>query len=292
MRSRYIAIDWGSTNLRAGLYHGEECVDSRQSEAGVTRLNGRSFEAVFAEITAGWEPENTPVIMAGMVGSNAGWVTVPYLPCPTPLSALAQQLTAVGQNTWIVPGLCVTQEDNHNVMRGEETQLLGAQQLAPSSLYVMPGTHCKWVRVDGDAVRDFRTVMTGELHYLLLEHSLIGAGLPAQVESSQAFNAGLQRGVDSPDVLARLFEVRASHVLGKLARAQVSEFLSGLLIGAEVASMTRDDSDRQAITLVASRSLAERYQQAFALLGRAAQTVSGDIAFQAGIRSLAHAVAK
>jgi 2-dehydro-3-deoxygalactonokinase len=255
-------------------------------------MNGRSFEAVFAEITAGWEPEKTPVIMAGMVGSNTGWVTVPYLPCPIPLSDIGQQLTAVGQNIWIVPGLCVTQDNNHNVMRGEETQLLGAQQLAPSSLYVMPGTHCKWVRVDGEYVRDFRTAMTGELHYLLIEHSLISAGLPAQVESSQAFRAGLERGSDSPDVLAQLFEVRASHVLGKLDRTQVSEFLSGLLIGAEVASMTRDDSGKQAITLVASRSLAERYQQAFALLGRTVQTVSGDIAFQAGIRSIAHAVEK
>jgi len=292
MTSRYIAIDWGSTNLRAWLYLGEACLESRRSEAGVTRLGGRTFEAVFAEITAGWKPEKTPVIMAGMVGSNAGWVTVPYLPCPTPLSAIGQQLTAVGQNIWIIPGLCVTQDDNHNVMRGEETQLLGARKLAPSSLYVMPGTHCKWVSVEGEYIRDFRTVMTGELHYLLLEHSLIGAGLPAQVESSLAFNAGLERGLDSPDVLARLFEVRASHVLGKLDREQVSEFLSGLLIGAEVASMTRDNSAGQAITLVASHFLAERYQQAFSLLGREVQSVSGDIAFQAGIRSLVHAVAK
>ena len=45
MTSRYIAIDWGSTNLRAWLYQGEQCLESRQSEAGVTRLNGKSPEA-------------------------------------------------------------------------------------------------------------------------------------------------------------------------------------------------------------------------------------------------------
>lgn len=291
MTSRYIAIDWGSTNLRAWLYQGEACLDSRQSEAGVTRLDGRTFEAVFAEITADWGPENTPIIMAGMVGSNTGWVNVPYLPCPAHLTDIGQHLTAVDHNIWIVPGLCVTRDDNHNVMRGEETQLLGASKLAPSSLYVMPGTHCKWVHVDGECVSDFYTVMTGELHHLLLTHSLIGAGLPAQVIAPQAFHDGLIRGLASPDVLPRLFEIRASHVLGKLDRSQVSEFLSGLLIGAEVASMDRETTAKQAVTLVANSALAARYQQAFSLLGREVQTVSGDIAFQAGIRSLAHAVA-
>ncbi|ROP56140.1 2-keto-3-deoxygalactonate kinase [Enterobacter sp. BIGb0383] len=292
MTSRYIAIDWGSTNLRAWLYQGDDCLDSRQSEAGVTRLNGRTFEAVLAQVTEGWDVDTTPVVMAGMVGSNAGWVNVPYLPCPARLSDIGQQLTAVTDNVWIIPGLCVAQDDNHNVMRGEETQLLGARELQPSSLYVMPGTHCKWVRVDGESVTDFRTVMTGELHHVLLKHTLVGAGLPEQVASAQAFEAGLTRGLESPDLLPRLFEVRASHVLGALAREEVSEFLSGLLIGSEVASMTRHASHEQAVTLVASPSLTARYQQAFLLAGRSASAISGDAAFQAGIRSIAHAVAK
>ncbi|MGP4877786.1 2-dehydro-3-deoxygalactonokinase, partial [Klebsiella pneumoniae] len=146
--ARYIAIDWGSTNLRAWLYQGEECLESRQSEAGVTRLNGRSPAAVLAEITQHWRDGATPVVMAGMVGSNVGWKIAPYLPLPAAFSDIGQQLTAVGDNIWIIPGLCVSRDDNHNVMRGEETQLLGARALAPSSVYVMPGTHCKWVLAD------------------------------------------------------------------------------------------------------------------------------------------------
>lgn len=142
MTARYIAIDWGSTNLRAWLYQGEECLESRQSEAGVTRLNGRSPAAVLAEITQHWRDGATPVVMAGMVGSNVGWKIAPYLPLPAAFSDIGQQLTAVGDNIWIIPGLCVSRDDNHNVMRGEETQLLGARALAPSSVYVMPGTHC------------------------------------------------------------------------------------------------------------------------------------------------------
>lgn len=291
MTSRYIAIDWGSTNLRAWHYQGDECLDSRQSEAGVTRLNGRTFEAVLAEVTQGWDRENTPVIMAGMVGSNAGWQSVPYLPCPARFADIGQQLTAIADKVWIIPGLCVDRDDNHNVMRGEETQLLGARALHPSSLYVMPGTHCKWVQTDDERVCDFRTVMTGELHHVLLNHTLVGAGLPDQVASPDAFDAGLTRGLASPDLLPSLFEVRAAHVLNALPREQVSDFLSGLLIGSEVTSMVTRYDPQQTITLVASPSLSARYQRAFEHIGRSTQTLSGDVAFQAGIRSIAHAVA-
>ncbi|MEB8289548.1 2-dehydro-3-deoxygalactonokinase [Klebsiella michiganensis] len=290
MTSRYIAIDWGSTNLRAWLYQGERCLESRQSEAGVTRLNGHSPAAVFSEITRGWRDGATPAVMAGMVGSNVGWKVAPYLPVPVDFSTIGQQLTSVGDKVWIIPGLCVSRDDNQNVMRGEETQLLGARMIAPSSVYVMPGTHCKWVQADRQQIDDFRTVMTGELHHLLLRHSLVGAGLPEQVSAPDAFNAGLERGLHSPDILPQLFEVRASHVLGSLPRAHVGEFLSGLLIGAEVATLSQRFRDQQ-VTIVAGEALANRYQQALSAIGRQTTVVSGDNAFQTGIRSIIHAVA-
>lgn len=294
MTSRYIAIDWGSTNLRAWLFQHGECQESRKSEAGVTRLNGRSPDAVLAEITQGWRDAATPVIMAGMVGSNAGWKVAPYIPCPARFSDFGRQLTTVAPNVFIIPGLCVQHENNRNVMRGEETQLLGARALQPAPLYIMPGTHCKWVRADNEQVSDFRTVMTGELHHLLLTHSLVGAGLPAQEKSHEAFQAGLAQGLETDAPLAGLFEVRAAHVLGALAREQVSEFLSGLLIGNEVASMVRQwrPDSQQPVTIVAGQALAERYRQALSVLNIHAQVLEGDTAFQAGIRSIVHAVAE
>ena len=95
MRSRYIAVDWGSTNLRAWLFDNERCQESRESEAGVTRLNGKRPQAVLDEVTQGWRDGATPVVMAGMVGSNVGWKSVPYLPLPARLSAIGEQLTPV-----------------------------------------------------------------------------------------------------------------------------------------------------------------------------------------------------
>jgi 2-dehydro-3-deoxygalactonokinase len=102
---------------------------------------------VLAEITQNWRDGATPVVMAGMVGSNVGWKIAPYLPVPAHFCHW-RAVNAVGDNIWIIPGLCVSRDDNHNVMRGEETQLLGARTLSPSSVYVMPGTHCKWVQAD------------------------------------------------------------------------------------------------------------------------------------------------
>lgn len=293
MISRYIAIDWGSTNLRAWLYQDGECLDSRQSASGITRLNGQTPQAVLNTVTDGWRDANTPVLMAGMVGSNAGWINAPYLPCPTAFSAIGEQLTAVIPDVWIIPGLSVDRDDNHNVIRGEETQLIGAAALAPASLYIMPGTHCKWVQADAERIHDFRTVMTGELHHLLLTHSLVGVGIGEQETCDAAFDAGMEQGINDDAIITRLFEVRASHALGALPRSHVSEYLSGLLIGNEVAMQMRryQHAASAAITVVANQKLCARYQRVLARLGFSATPLEGDTAFQAGIRSIAHAMA-
>ncbi|MDX7987607.1 2-dehydro-3-deoxygalactonokinase [Xenorhabdus sp. 12] len=299
MTFRYIAIDWGSTNLRCWLFDDDVCLESRQSEAGVTKLKGVSPRAVLAEITAGWRDDSdTPVIMAGMIGSNAGWKIAPYLPCPVAFGAIGRQLMPVAAQVWIIPGLSVEHEDNLNVMRGEETQLLGAFYLAQSSLYVMPGTHCKWVTADRSNILDFRTVMTGELHHLLLQHSLVGIGLPAQQSDVGTFNSGLLRGIEYPALLPQLFEVRAAHVLKALPAEFISEFLSGLLIGNEVATMTKQlacgtnlSSQAQPITIVAEPNLAARYQAAFNYFQLPTQLIEGDVAFLAGIRNIAYELA-
>ncbi|MBE5254333.1 2-dehydro-3-deoxygalactonokinase [Mixta mediterraneensis] len=290
MVSSYIAIDWGSTNLRAWFYRDGECQQTRRSEAGVTRLNGRSHQQIFDDITQGWPVGELPVVMAGMVGSNAGWIPAPYLSCPLMLESIATQLTHVGEKRWIVPGLSINRSDNHNVIRGEETQLLGAQTLAPAAVTVMPGTHAKWVVSEDDYIVDFRTVMTGELHHLLLKQSLIGNGLPEQHQDAQAFQRGLETGINDTSILPRLFEVRAQHLLGALSRESVSDFLSGLLIGHEVSSQQRQLALAGPVTLVASPQLTQRYQQAFTMIDTPTQWLDGDRAFQQGIRRIADAL--
>lgn len=279
MSGNYIAIDWGSTHLRAWLYRNGQCVDSLQLPYGVSRLIEQTAREVFDKYIEPWRRhEDLPVIMAGMIGSDAGWQPVPYLACPVSLHELSAQLYEVAPQVWIVPGL----NTSRSVMRGEETQLLGAMQLAPASCYVLPGTHSKWVQVANGTVTGFSTAMTGELHHVLMNHSLIGRGLPEQSEDTAAFQTGLQCGLETPSLVTRLFDARALRVLGEIAPESVSEWLSGLLIGAEVAAMDALNN----VTLVGGEALCHRYRQVFEQAGVTVSEIAGDTAFQQGIRSI------
>jgi 2-dehydro-3-deoxygalactonokinase len=281
--NEYIAVDWGSTQLRAWRIRNGECIDSRQLPYGVTRLNGQSAEAIFNQHLASWRGDaSLPVVMAGMIGSDAGWRSVPYLACPLAIDAPGGELYAAAENVWIVPGLKVAQAGDYDVMRGEETQLLGAWQLMPAECYVMPGTHCKWVQVQDGVVRHFATAMTGELHHLLLNHSLLGKQLPAQQPDETAFALGLEKGLTQPALLAGLFSARAARVLGALAPTSVSDYLSGLLIGAEVATFSeRYRASR--VVLVGDPALNARYQRAMLAHGMTVSCCTGDAAFLSGI---------
>lgn len=279
----YIAVDWGSTQLRGWLIRDGKCVETLQHPLGIARLNGQTPEAVFHQYLAPWRGDAAlPVVMAGMVGSDAGWQSVPYLACPAALDAPGRQLTAVADKLWIVPGLKVEQAGDCNVMRGEETQLLGASQISPAECYVMPGTHCKWVLVEAGVVRHFSTAMTGELHHLLLSQSLIGKQLPDQQPDEAAFTLGLEKGMAMPSLVANLFGARAARVLGVLPPTSVSDYLSGLLIGSEVATFSERYRATQ-VTLVGEPALSGRYRQALAARGVTVNCCLGDEAFLRGI---------
>ena len=286
--NEYIAVDWGSTQLRAWRMRDGECIDKLKLPCGVTRLNGQRAEAVFQQQLAPWRGAPAlPVVMAGMIGSDAGWQPVPYLACPLALEALNGQLYEVAEKVWIVPGLKVAQAADYDVMRGEETQLLGAWQLMPAECYVMPGTHCKWVQVVGGGVRHFATAMTGELHHLLMTQSLIGKGLPAQQPDDAAFERGLEKGLAQPSLISELFVARAARVLGGLAASSVSDYLSGLLIGAEVATLGQRFCT-SAVTLVGEPALNARYGRAMKARGMTVNSCSGDEALLAGMARIMH----
>ncbi|MEG3133117.1 2-dehydro-3-deoxygalactonokinase [Rouxiella sp. T17] len=290
MTQGFIAIDWGSTHLRAWLYREGVCIDERRCESGIAHPAGKTSAEIFDTVTNGWQQEEFPVVMAGMVGSNLGLMPAAYLPCPTRLDELVHHLTQVKGNQWIVPGLSINHAGNCNVMRGEETQLLGAWKTRPAPFYIMPGTHCKWVAAEGGVIHDFRTVMTGELHNLLMNKSLIGAGLPQQHMDHEAFLAGAQKGLSGTGGLSRLFEVRASHVLGNMPKELVSEYLSGVLIGGEIAEMQAlyGLQTLRDVTIIANPVLSQRYINVLEMADITSTFLEGDDAFLAGIRNIIH----
>lgn len=284
----YIAVDWGSTQLRGWLIRNGQCVGTKQLPLGITRLNGRSPTDVFAEHVAPRRgAEMLPVLMAGMIGSDAGWQAVPYLACPAAIDAPGQQRCAVAEGVWIIPGLKIA--PGRGVQRDARRRdaAAGGPELAPAECYVLPGTHCKWVQVTDGMVRHFATAMTGELHHLLMTQSLIGKGLPAQQADEAAFEQGLEKGLAQPSLISELFAARAARVIGALAATSVSDYLSGLLIGAEVATLGQRYRT-SGVTLVGDPALNARYSRAMRARGMTVNSCSGDEALLGGMARIMH----
>jgi 2-dehydro-3-deoxygalactonokinase len=289
-----IAIDWGSTHRRIYVLDGDGDVLARRHDArGVTAPGPMDHAADVAAIRGEFQAAHgaLPVLAAGMVGSARGWVEVPYLPCPAGLDALAGALHWVEPGgTAIVPGLCRDASGPADVMRGEEVQLLGAVAagLVPADgLMCQPGTHCKWARLAGGAITDFRTRMTGELFALLRQHSLLGPMMAGAVADGPAFRDGVAAalaGNAAGDLLAALFGVRAAVLCGQRAAADGAAYVSGLLIGSDVAAQGLGPGDT--VHLLADASLGALYGAAIGATGARVVAVDSEAAFTAGAAAL------
>ena len=213
----YIAVDWGTTNRRAYLIDpAGQCVREFEDSKGILSVGKGEFPAAVAEIRAALGDK--PLLMAGMIGSNRGWVEAAYVPCPAGLEQLAAGLVWAEQDAAIVPGVSVLDGTRADVMRGEEVQLLGAVAagLIPADCTVChPGTHNKWVSVAGGRIADFRTVMTGELFNLLRNHSILSDLLKGEVVPGLAFADGVAHALECDDLQSELFSIRARVILGQ-----------------------------------------------------------------------------
>jgi 2-dehydro-3-deoxygalactonokinase len=288
----FIAVDWGTTNRRAYLVGADGALKNEmEDDRGILSVGAGGFDAAVAEIRA--RLGDRPMLMAGMVGSNRGWVEAPYVPCPAGLPELAQNLKWVepGQVA-IVPGVCFTDGDAADVMRGEEVQILGAhaEGLVPADAVVChPGTHNKWIRLRDGRIGAFRTVMTGELFNLLKGKSILADLLVLPAGINAAFEAGVRRGLETDQLTADLFSVRARVLLGKSAREDASSFTSGLLIGADVRAGLALAEDAE-IVAMGRPELTSLFAAALRIAGRPAREIDGERAFLGGARHLAELV--
>jgi 2-dehydro-3-deoxygalactonokinase len=231
-----------------------------------------------------------PMLMAGMIGSNRGWVEAPYVPCPAGLAHLADGIHWVEPGrTGIVPGVSWSEGDEADVMRGEEVQLIGAVAagiIPPDAAVCHPGTHNKWVRLTEGRIAGFRTVMTGEIFSLLKAHSILADLLGGEVRPDSAFEAGVRHGLDHDDLTADLFAVRARVLLGKAPRAEAACYTSGLLIGSDLRFGLGFVSGDE-IIVMGRPELTSLFAAALAVAGRVAREVDGEEAFVAGAIHLA-----
>lgn len=294
-----IAVDWGTSRLRAQLVDRSGAVIATQSsDDGIGRISG-GHEDIFTRLVSVWPA--VPAMLAGMIGSRQGWREVPYVPCPADTRAIAagvlQFATATGRPVAIVPGLAVRTGDG-DVLRGEETQLVGVVAAAPAfaGTVILPGTHSKWARINRGTIVDFQSYMTGELFELLatksfLRHSVAQDG--GDVATSAAFADGVRRAaVEGLPFLAGLFPIRARQLLTGTKPEDNRAYLSGLVIGGEIAAAKARGrlQGGETIRIVGARSLGRAYREAFAVAGFATEVLDGDALVLAGLLDLARAI--
>ena len=298
-----IALDWGTSSLRAyALGAAGRVLASRRSEHGIMNLPAVAgttdaparFEQALQGVCGDWLRAHPGVrlLACGMVGSAQGWKEALYQPLPSRPADLAAAFTVVpraaGQALHIVPGLLQTGA-LPNVMRGEETQIAGVlQSLAdsgeshPRLLIGLPGTHSKWALVASGAVTRFETFMTGEIYAALRQHTILGRTMEAGPAFHEAaFTRGL-RVARSPEgamgVLSNVFSTRTLGLTGQLPGAAQPDYLSGLLIGHEVAALARALlDDRPPVVLCGEPELCRRYAAALEVHGQDAPRIRSEV---------------
>ena len=295
----YVAIDWGTTNRRVHLMDAAgKILHSEHSGHGVLAMAGQSFPSSMDDIRA--RTGDLPILAAGMVGSNRGWIDVPYVDAPADAAALARGTVAAHTPTpaststsasasacWIVPGVALANDSRCDVMRGEEVSIVGAVLAGlapPDGRFCLPGTHNKWVACADGRIETFTTAITGELFALLRDHGTLSGLLNGEVHPDEAFRRGVERGARAPDLAAALFEARASVLLGRFPAGEAAAFVSGVLIGSDVGA--QDDLAANPIHLIGSGSLADLYDSAITICGGQTVRVDSDAAFAAGIHHI------
>ena len=289
MKTEWIAVDWGTTNLRVFRMGPEGVMAQAASDDGMGRLDRDGFEPALLRLIGPWLTDHavTEVVACGMVGSRQGWHEAPYraVPC-APLDAESLVVAPTRDpriRVRLVPGL--KQVTPADVMRGEETQIAGALALMPGfdGVICLPGTHSKWAHLSAGEVVSFQTFMTGELFALLSQGSVLRHGVQGDGWDDSAFDAGVSDALSRPERIgAKLFGIRAEGLIAGLSAAAARARLSGLLIGMELAA-ARPYWLGQAVALVGSEGISASYARALKGLGVEARLLKGGEAVLAGL---------
>lgn len=296
----YVAVDWGTSSFRLWLVDRVgEVLAERRSDEGMLAAAGAGFPAVLqAHLAAVEAPDHLPVLVCGMAGARTGWVEAGYVDTPAPLADVLKQAVRVGgeaRDIRILPGIAQRDAAAPDVMRGEETQLLGALGLeaAGEALVCMPGTHSKWVRVKDGTVERFSTFMTGELFSAVSRETILSLAVAGadEAEDVASFKAAVEAAYKAPAFAANLlFTARSRQLLFGGTPTAARAMLSGTLIGAELAAGLSGTMPRAGVTLIASGRLAALYRHAFDALSVLVRPLDADEAVRRGLSMAAAAI--
>jgi 2-dehydro-3-deoxygalactonokinase len=293
MTKAFIAIDWGTTSFRAYHVDGDGAVrEERKSADGILAVKDGAFEQALEQHLRGWD-KGLPIIAAGMITSRQGWIELPYVDCPAGPKELAGAIVtktlASGRTVCFSTGLHARSESlGHDVMRSEETQVFGSLT-SGAAHFVTPGTHSKWIDVEDGRIVRFETYVTGESFALYRNHSILGRLMTGDGDDQLAFTRGIEKAFADPaGLLHSLFSVRSLGLYNEVGPEALSSYLSGLLIGAEVAHATGQRKRDGLYLVLASSGIASRYLRAMHMAGLMAE-MGDSLAIVAGERLIAQA---
>ncbi|MFQ6551370.1 2-dehydro-3-deoxygalactonokinase [Aestuariibius insulae] len=264
----WIAVDWGTSNLRVwAMSSADTVLAEASSDKGMGGLDKSEFEPALRELIDDWLVKSPLILCCGMVGARQGWAEAGYLSVPCePLSGTPSKASSE-LDVRILPGLKQTAPPD--VMRGEETQIAGFQALNPGwdGVLCLPGSHTKWVEISAGEIVSFQTFLTGELFASLSEHTVLRHTVVADGVDDEAFASAVSDAIARPERLASgLFALRAAHLLEDLSPKRARARLSGLLIGAELAA-ARPYWLGRAVAVIGAGGLSRLYTAALAAQG-------------------------
>jgi 2-dehydro-3-deoxygalactonokinase len=290
MSVEFIALDWGTTSFRAYHVGADGTVLRDMADGnGILAVKDQAFEATLELHIGGWD-RSLPVLAAGMITSRQGWIERPYMECPADAGDLARALyqhkTNAGRVIHFATGLHYRSDTlGHDVMRSEETQVFGSLGEGYSH-FITPGTHSKWIDVEGERIVRFATYVTGETFSALRNHTILGRLMTSEEADDAAFTRGVVRALADPaGLLHSLFSVRSLGLFDELPGAALSSYLSGLVIGSEVAHALQSRKKRAGYMILASPKIGGRYAKALEVAG--VQARYGDpLAIVHGLRKI------
>lgn len=279
-----IGIDWGTSSLRAFLIGtGGEVLDRISKPQGIMHIKDGDFEGTFGDLISNWVANGSlPVIASGMITSRNGWVETPYVSVPAGAAELASALvshkTESGVTVNFITGMTTEHCGAPDVMRGEETQIIGASALGiEDGVFVMPGTHSKWITIQDNRIEDYSTFMTGEVFGALSKHTILGTLMSDGPFHEEGFRMGVTAGLaKGARLLHDLFNVRTLPLFKKISSDMAEDYLSGMLIGAEISSVDSENISGP-VTIVGRDDLADRYEIALGVAGIECKTAQDDI---------------
>ena len=297
-QAAYAAVDWGTSSFRLWLMDraGDVLAESR-GEEGMMAAARIGFPTVLqSHLDAAGAADRLPVVICGMAGSRQGWVEAGYIDTPADLMSILQGAVPVpgqSRDIRILPGIAQRDPRAPDVMRGEETQLLGALGADAEALVCMPGTHSKWASLRGGTVERFATFMTGELFSAISRETILSLAVANADETvdTEAFKSAVVAAFETPALAAHLlFRVRSGQLLYGGTPASARESISGTLIGLELAAGLAGNQSRLSVILVASGRLQELYRLAFDTLSVAVQSIDSDDAVRRGLAKAAKTI--